>query len=326
MINRNIFSITGGLGNQLFQLAAALNLQNDGSFYIETELGVPRRNSDGLAEILSYSLPDNLENLKERKFRWITSKAVGYRLRMEIYPRNYEKIELIRKFLEFSSNVVLSLQIRKKYRILPAEGLGYNEISLSGTNNFVIGYFQSYKWASEPRVLEILKNLKLTSNLQEIEDYKALALVEKPLVVHIRLGDYKNQSTFGIPGPDYYENAIKELWKSGAYKKIWIFSDEPDLAGSKLPIQYTEHYRWVNEVGGSPSATLEVMRLGTGYVIANSSFSWWGAFLSTSDSPKVICPFPWFIGEISPKELIPPNWSQLPISIDQKGEANASLK
>jgi len=316
MKTRNTFSIAGGLGNQLFQYAAGLFLQQDRSFYIETWLGKPRRNSNGEAELLSYLLPERVSIHESRKFRWLTAKAVGYRLRMGIYPRFYEKIRVVRVFLEFASDVILSIKMRRVYRITAAEGLGFAPIEITGNNNFIIGYFQSYKWASEPKVLEELQQLKLRKNSAKITDYEKLAVIEKPLVVHIRLGDYKTQPSFGIPGPKYYESAIMKLWATGRYNRIWIFSDEPDLAVRKLPAELSDNFRWVNEIANSSSATLEVMRMGHGYVIANSSFSWWGAFLSRNLDVSVICPSPWFVGEESPIDLIPPSWEQIPISIE----------
>ena len=53
------------------------------------------------------------------------------------------------------------------------------------------------------------------------------------------------------------------------------------------------------------------MRLGRGYVIANSTFSWWAAYLSLNPGVEVVVPSPWFMGMEDPGELIPPNWKQL---------------
>jgi hypothetical protein len=50
------------------------------------------------------------------------------------------------------------------------------------------------------------------------------------------------------------------------------------------------------------------MRLGEGYVIANSTFSWWGAYLSRSSNPLIIAPRPWFSKVESPRDLIPDSW------------------
>jgi hypothetical protein len=67
----------------------------------------------------------------------------------------------------------------------------------------------------------------------------------------------------------------------------------------------------IPEIDRSPAATLEVMRFGAGYVIANSSFSWWAAFLSKKPDVEVIAPQPWFQGMDEPRDLIPPNWQRI---------------
>ena len=69
--------------------------------------------------------------------------------------------------------------------------------------------------------------------------------------------------------------------------------------------------RWINSVDASVASTLQAMRLGHGYVVANSSFSWWAAFLSFNGASEVVAPSPWFKGMDDPKDLIPPNWSQV---------------
>ena len=106
----------------------------------------------------------------------------------------------------------------------------------------------------------------------------------------------------------YYQKSIRELWKSNLYKTAWVFSDEINEARKYLQGLEIKEIRYIADVADSSAQTLEAMRLGKGYVIGNSSFSWWAARLSRNPGAKVIAPSPWFIGQKELEVLIPPNW------------------
>jgi hypothetical protein len=315
MINKNRITavgLTGGLGNQLFQLAAGLSATKKGVLYLHWSLGKPRISESGLPEIASFSLPKNVCLELKRKDSKFASKVFGYMLRQGINQRAYEKIPTFRIITKAIASVSISIYLKKFYWIYVSSGVGFSGLPKYSNRKLLIGYFQSYIWPKEPEVYSYLKNLQMTNQCDEVVYYKNLAEIEKPLIVHIRLGDYKNEKMFGIPTPTYYANAISQLWSSGKYLKIWIFSDEPNLAskiyGEILPFEC----RWIPEIDGSAAKTLEVMRFGNGYVIANSTFSWWGAFLSHKFNPDVIAPSPWFKSTESPSHILPPNWQLLP--------------
>jgi hypothetical protein len=69
---------------------------------------------------------------------------------------------------------------------------------------------------------------------------------------------------------------------------------------------------FIDDIWNSASATFEIMRLGSAYVIANSSFSYWAAMLSRTPNPLVIAPKPWFQGAESPNQILPANWATIP--------------
>jgi hypothetical protein len=92
------------------------------------------------------------------------------------------------------------------------------------------------------------------------------------------------------------------------YDSIWLFSDEPNEALKLMSFELRGIIHVVQDFRDSPSKTLEIMRCGSGYVIGNSSFSWWAAFLSNSHTPTVIAPNTWFQGLPEPRMLIPENW------------------
>lgn len=305
-----IISLTGGLGNQLFQLAVGLSTAQTDRLMLEWCLGKPRLNKSGVPEIASFALPPNVSLERKRKFSWIAGKSTGYMLRMGFEPKNFEKVYGYFPLIRTLADSVTSIHFRRFCRIYPARKHGYELLGDTAKGNFLVGYFQSYKWAAQNRVFESLQSLEISGESAKLQEMKSLAINEKPLIVHIRLGDYKNEPSFGILPNTYYENSIRKMWEYGLYRKIWVFSDEPDLAKKLLLSVPEKNLRWINEIDDSASSTMEVMRYGTGYVIGNSTFSWWGAFLSYTPDAKVVAPEPWFKDLPTPQELIPPHWDR----------------
>jgi len=92
---------------------------------------------------------------------------------------------------------------------------------------------------------------------------------------------------------------------------IWVFSDEENEARRILNWLPSARVKFISDVDGESAASLMAMRLGCAYVIANSTFSWWGAFLSECEEPLVVAPKPWFLGQHEPSFLIPQNWIRI---------------
>jgi hypothetical protein len=131
---------------------------------------------------------------------------------------------------------------------------------------------------------------------------------ERILAIHMRLGDYKSESSFGILGPEYYQEALRTILKKDEFTQVWLFSDEPNLAKEIFHFETKLPMKWIKNQDISPAETLELFRMCSGYIIANSSFSWWGAKLSYKHSPVVIAPSKWFMSMDDPIDLLPPTW------------------
>lgn len=305
---KTIISLTGGLGNQLFQLAVGLHAAQGEKLSLEWNVGRPRLNKAGLPEISSFQLPANVSLERKRKINWLAGKSTGYMLRMGFEPKTFERFMGYFLIARTAASIVISIYFKRFCKIYPARKHGYQTLSHGTKGNFIVGYFQSYKWAEQNEVFSSLLALRIPDENSKLTEIKNLALIERPLVVHIRLGDYKNEDTFGILPRTYYETSISRMWESGEYKKIWAFSDELVLAKDFLSFIPAENLRWIEEIDDSASSTLEAMRNGRGYVIGNSTYSWWGAFLSFTPNAKVIAPEPWFRKTSSPQDLIPPHW------------------
>jgi len=313
MKNERVYvSLTGGLGNQMFQLARALAENKDARIQIVQSLGQPRRDSYGNLEIQGFELPEHVEimNPTQTKANLLIQKMAGYVLRMGISPRSYEK-GLIRASIIFLSQFSLQVQLGIKVRLEIGNGVGYSRETRTNPKKLLIGYFQSYVWAQKPGVYKIMQSLRPTEESRDYSLLRKKSESERPIIVHIRLGDYLNEKDFGVLSVRYYEESIRELWDSGEFGSIWAFSDEPEKAKNLLPEDLLAQIFWVPQAGLTSAQVLQLMRLGYGYVIGNSTFSWWGAFLSYREQAKVIAPNPWFLNLEDPEKLIPDDWKRI---------------
>lgn len=305
-------SLIGGLGNQLFQLAFALTKSPERAPNLLSGLSHVRRSSDGQPEILSFTVGELASHFEMKSNIWI-GRIHNTLVRLSVE----KKINPAAKILLTIGVVALSRLIsqrlhRDKIKISVSRGIDFLDPGQSTKDALYIGYFQSSKYLMDKKVLERMKGIKAISNSAALEELRSLSQKENPLVVHVRLGDYKLETKIGILDEGYYKKALMLAWNEIEFKKIWVFSDEIELAKSFIPVEYHKFIRWIQDVDNSPALTFEAMRLGHAYVIANSTFSWWAAALSRNDSPDIYCPKPWYAGENSPEEIIPENWHTIP--------------
>ena len=303
--------LMGGLGNQLFQLAAGLHHSvNHGCILVLDESSESiRRNDLGHADVLSYQSSEYLNTRVQSWYKIIVRKFTNKIIWLSL-SSNLNKLKSCFMFLLiYIQSVIVSTHFRKIVKVWSARQIGYEPIKFRSYSNYLIGYFQTYKYASEPHVNSILR--ALTDPHKSIDSYKDLCRKEKPLIVHIRLGDYVNEPNFGIISKDYYFNSISTMMQQYNFMSIHVFSDEIETAKSFIPKNYLSICRWMDGKGESSITTLEKMRCGSAYIIGNSTFSWWGSFLSHSINPPTIAPEPWFAGMNDPNELIPPEWIRM---------------
>lgn len=300
--------LTGGLGNQLFQLAAALHYAGSRRIELDVYTAEPRKSKSGEAEILSLELPPHIQILKKNQGK-VVRKVFGFNLRSGYLPRNFEKKGVFKAIRGLGSTMALGVALKHFYRVIVSNDLGHDRrIKRSDRSEIIIGYFQTYKVSSE--VIKRKEGLFGQLSNQNFQKLRSLAVIEKPLLVHVRLGDYQLEELFGILSPEYYRAAIEYAWQIGEFNKIWLFSDQPKDALRRIPQQYRDRIRLIENDDLDSAETLKIMSLCQGYVIANSSFSWWAAALSDFENPVVVSPKPWFIQLPEPTDLIPPHWDR----------------
>lgn len=181
-----------------------------------------------------------------------------------------------------------------------------------GPQTSLFGYFQSERY-----FVPIAKQLRDWFAPRDPLAEQAAGVLARidgsrlPVSVHVRRGDYLNPGTaefHGILGEPYYRQALGRLeGKIGQEAELFIFSD--DRAAAEQVLNFLPKSRLVH-VCGDPERPWEDMALMAHcrhHVIANSSFSWWGAWLNPSPDKTVIAPHAWF----APNELSKRNTSDL---------------
>lgn len=203
----------------------------------------------------------------------------------------YRKFRL-QVFGEYSSNVV-----------------GFDK-ELAGMNNAttVRGYFQTFEYIDSVRE-DLIGDFDVRHASKIFRNLSKVIKKNRPIVIHIRGGDYKsNQQTIGMLDQDYYSAALKQAYKFDANSKYWVFSNDKDYATQLIyRLRIKPDQSIFPEDGLSDAETMKLMSLGSGIIICNSTFSWWAAYLN-SNPRFVICPDKWFRGLDDPLALCPPNW------------------
>ena len=301
--------LTGGLGNQLFQMAAAMGLSSADVVVIDC-VGHPRAHN-GRADLLDFALPNRVSRHSCRKNPKALNRLYNLQLSLGIKDRVFFNKPAVKYFSKRITNILFSIHLKQFVKIVVANGVGYDSsLDILG-KKVLIGYFQSYRWSDSLKITNELNQLELLAvddNPMELALHRDLSPL---LVVHIRLGDYRYEKDFGTLDKSYYQTAINLVKSKMEVETIWLFSDEPDLAIQLIPDEFRLQTLIVRDLGMSPAYTLELMRQGNAYVIANSSFSWWGAKLSYDPSPIVCAPKVWFAGSPDPRDITHPQWNRI---------------
>jgi hypothetical protein len=170
-----------------------------------------------------------------------------------------------------------------------------NDVSL-------LGYFQSEKWFKNIES-QIKDDFSFKNEIIEPCE-EMIKQLSNPISLHIRRGDFlkNSQNHFNLE-IDYYEKALSSFEQD---REVIIFSDDPEWC--KLQEIFSNDRFMVSESSNS-YVDLCLMTLCSDHIIANSSFSWWGAWLS--QSKKVIAPKNWFgpnLNHNNTKDLYCENW------------------
>lgn len=183
----------------------------------------------------------------------------------------------------------------------PPEDTSFDpDVLMLPDNTVLFGYFQTPFYFHNIEG-EIRKDLSFESRKLDNESQLIAASLSKEhsVAVHVRRTDYIGNSNTEVCGSDYYRNCFsrfRELYREASF---YLFSDDPDWCRN----HFSESGVSVIDCRASnfdPLNDLHLMSLAHHHIIANSSYSWWGAWLGNKPGQKVLMPDQWFRGIASP--------------------------
>ncbi len=292
-----IVFLAGGLGNQMFQFAAgkALALKNRQELKLDLSSYVFRQPNETHRE---YELSKVFSGNFAIATRKDLQEVLGWKLIFHQHP--------------FLRRVFKKLAQSKSWIIEPY--LSYWPDFFSQQSDCLIdGYWQSSRYF-DSCANEICNEFTFKMN-----NFKSKSLLEKiknsnSVSIHIRRGDYVNDKTtasfYGSCEPGYYEKAINTIKDQSKNPEFFIFSDNVNEAKKLLPeigkaTFVSDHSSYDNHFD------MMLMSHCKHNIIANSTFSWWGAWLNKNAEKIVIAPKVWFASKLSDSDLIPAGWRRV---------------
>ncbi|RNC68869.1 MAG: alpha-1,2-fucosyltransferase [Desulfuromonadales bacterium] len=289
-----IVRLNGGIGNQMFQYAAARRIAHVNSAPLKLDLSwfqekgpwTPRH-----FELRVFALSceiahsSEVRTLKSRRQNAVFRKLPGF-IKSRLFHTNQTHI------------------IEKSYAFDPAI------LSLKG-DVFLDGYWQSDKYFRDIETV-LRADFAFREDMDD-DNAKSANLIQasESVSIHIRRGDYVSlpaaQAFHGLCPIAYYQDAVHRIRSQVANPTFFVFSD--DMVWVKEHLKLGERVHYVDHNGPNRGHDdMRLMSLCKHHVIANSSFSWWGAWLSVNPDKIVYAPQRWFNKDVKSRDNIPESW------------------
>lgn len=162
----------------------------------------------------------------------------------------------------------------------------------------LFGYFQSPQYfGNNAASLRSELNFLISGAVQLPSDLSSRLSGTESVAVHVRRTDYLEIPAFHVCNSAYYQDAMRSLRSRLANPRFFIFSDDPDWCRA----EFRERDQEVvdsGKAGKNPLHDLRLMSLASHHIIANSSYSWWAAWLAAKADQKVIMPDRWYASDL----------------------------
>ena len=285
-----VTKLTGGLGNQMFQYAAGriLSLNFNAELYLDVTEYAKVKMHNGY-ELGKFCIQENI-------------------FKRDIYDIAYLKNEKIYRLLNKIKKSKFNYYKEKNYFVYD-EGL-----AKATTPAYLDGYWQSYRYLDFHKS-QLLKDFEFRTQPNEKNQNLINRMGEiSSVAVHIRRGDYLSNKEYSrvhnVLELDYYDDAFKLLKNKISDPQFYIFSDDIDWAKENISID--SKCTFIHNPKESSIEDLRLMKSCKHNIIANSTFSWWGAWLNSHPNKIVIAPKKWLKTNLEQNsDLIPKEWMRI---------------
>jgi len=290
-----IVSLKGGLGNQMFQYAL------------------------GLALSVKHSVPLKLD-LRYLNDRTPRRNFVYRDYDLDIFgiPACQATAEDLRRFGLGMSNLTLRESWLRVRALLPIQRRVYQERIISydervmalGGDAYLSGYWQTEKYFSS--IAPIVRERFTVSSpySQEVEDLRQTISSQMSICVNVRRTDFVNHPTYQTTDVSYFNRAVKEMNRRiGSDCRVFIFSDDVEWCRSNLHLTTSQEVVDHRFAGPKFSHYFALMSACRHFIIPNSTFAWWAAWLSRSSGKIVIGPRRWIANlRQDTRDVLPAEW------------------
>ena len=278
-----IIKIKGGLGNQLFQYAL------------------------GRAVALHHKLPLKLDLTIFKTYKLHRYLLDQFAIQADIATEN----EIIK--LKGGDNVILSALrktgfIKRKSYIKEKRSSHFDASVFKNNVVYLDGYWQNELYFKDIREL-LLPELTSSSSISDLGcAYLESIKNSNSVSLHVRRGNYLNTKNINVLDIDYYMKAADYIRKNVAKPTFYVFSD--DLEWCKNSLGFLDDCIYLDRTK-TEIDDLKLMSFCRHNIIANSSFSWWGAWLNQNPKKTVIAPKGWLLNDPDSSNVILSDWVKL---------------
>lgn len=280
MKKRAIVRYQGGLGNQMFEYSLSILLKENG-YTVYNDLSF----YDNKLEVMPFVLNDVFKNISVHNFLSSTFMT-----------------KILRRFYMIMGKYIIEDNYTKFDKdIFKHQG-------------WIDGYWQSYKYYDSIRN-KLLKEFtfdKITN--MELVKIEKMILETEAVSIHVRAGDYLKPENYnnmgGVCNKAYYLKAVECIHKNIANPVFFVFSDDIEWAKNNIAVSNAIYLDFKKNSEYKDWMDMYFMSICKHNIIANSSFSWWGAWLNQNPDKFVISPQRWS-NKYENTEVCPQGWIRL---------------